>query len=91
MPFYFSACYAISLKSWLPLSFKRDLNMDATSISVLASAILALVSTGIGAKYWTKVKQLLGLLNEIIAAAEDDKISEEEFQDIVAKAKALLC
>jgi hypothetical protein len=65
--------------------------MDATSISVLASAILALVSTGIGAKYWTKVKQLLGLLNEIIAAAEDDKISEEEFQDIVAKAKALLC
>jgi len=28
-----------------------------------------------------------GLFNDLVAAAEDDKVSEEEFQKIVAKAK----
>jgi len=45
----------------------------------------------LGAKYKQgKGKQLLDLLNAIIEAAEDDKVTEEEFQKIVADAKALL-
>jgi hypothetical protein len=66
------------------------LSMDTGSIIVLATAILTLVSAALGAKYWAKVKQLLKLLDEIIAAAEDDKVSEEEFQKIVADAKQLV-
>lgn len=47
----------------------------------------------LGAKYKQgkgKAKQLLDLLNAIIEAAEDDKVTEEEFQKIVADAKVLL-
>ena len=47
----------------------------------------------LGAKYKQgkgKAKQLLDLLNAIIEAAEDDKVTEEEFQKIVVDAKALL-
>ena len=45
----------------------------------------------LGAKYKQgKGKQLLDLLNAIIEAAEDDKVTEEEFQKIVADAKVLL-
>jgi hypothetical protein len=47
----------------------------------------------LGAKYKQgkgKAKQFLNLLNAIIEATEDDKVTEEEFQKIVADAKALL-
>jgi hypothetical protein len=67
--------------------------LDTTSISVLAGALLAVISLTFGATYQkvkAKLKQLKDLLTTIIAAAEDDKVSEEEFQDILAKAKALL-
>jgi cytochrome c peroxidase len=37
-----------------------------------------------------KAKQLSDLLATMIVAAEDDEIAEEEFQKIVAQAKALL-
>lgn len=67
--------------------------MDSGSIAVLVSSVLAIASTVFGAKWSqgkSKANQLLKLLNDIIAAAEDDKVSEEEFQKIVADAKELV-
>jgi hypothetical protein len=64
--------------------------MESDSIIVLATAVLSIVSVFLGTKYrkWlTRGRLFAGLLDEIIAAAEDDKVSEEEFQKIVAEAK----
>ena len=66
--------------------------MDGNSVAVLVSVILTLASLVLGAKYTqgkAKAKQLSDLLNSVIAAAEDDQVSDAEFNDIVAKAKAL--
>ena len=64
--------------------------MDSVSVVALASAVLAVVSVFLGVKY----RQGLGrgrlfaeLLSDIFVAAEDDKVSEEEFRQIVAAAK----
>jgi len=64
--------------------------MDCGSIAAVVSAVLALASVVLGAKYrqgLRKAKRLTQLLDEIIEAAEDNEVSEEEFQQIVAKAK----
>ena len=64
--------------------------MDRGSIIVLATAVLSIVSVFLGTKYrkWLARSRLFAeLLYDIIAAAEDDKISEEEFQKIVVEAK----
>ena len=64
--------------------------MESGSIVAVATAVLALVSVFLGAKYrkWLERGRLFAeLLSDIIRAAEDDKVSEEEFQQIVAAAK----
>jgi hypothetical protein len=64
--------------------------MESTSIITVATAVLSIVSLFLGAKYrkWLERGRLFAkLLDDIVAAAEDDKISEEEFQKIVAEAK----
>ena len=64
--------------------------MDSGSIVAVATAILTVVSVFLGAKYrkWLEKGRLFAkLFDKIIAAAEDDKVSEEEFQQIVADAK----
>ena len=64
--------------------------MESGSIVTVVSAILSVVSVFLGAKYrkWLERGRLFAeLLNDIVVAAEDDKVSEEEFQKIVAKAK----
>ena len=64
--------------------------MENDSIIILTTAVLSIVSAFLGTKYrkWLAKGRLFAeLLDEIIAAAEDDKISEEEFQRIVAEAK----
>jgi len=64
--------------------------MDNGSIVALATAVLSVVSVFLGAKYrkWLERGRLFAkLFDDIVAAAEDDKISEEEFQRIVAEAK----
>ena len=55
-------------------------------IAALITAILALISVFLGTKY----RQLKQLLKTVVAAAEDDAVSEEEFSEIVAQAKKLL-
>ncbi|MCW4048051.1 MAG: hypothetical protein NWE99_10925 [Candidatus Bathyarchaeota archaeon] len=64
-----------------------------TAISAVISLILALLSIAFGTKYQqgkAKAQQLSQLLKLIVDAAEDDKVSEDEFQKIVAAAKKLM-
>ena len=64
--------------------------MESGSIVAVATAVLTVVSVFLGAKYrkWLERGRLFAkLFDEIVAAAEDYKISEEEFQNIVAAAK----
>ena len=64
--------------------------MESGSIVAVATAVLSVVSVVLGTKYkkWLDRGRLFAeLLGDIVAAAEDDKVSEEEFQKIVAKAK----
>jgi hypothetical protein len=67
--------------------------MESGSIVAVATAILTVASVFLGAKYkkWLERGRLFaGLLNDIISAAEDDKVTVEEFQKIVSKAKKVL-
>ena len=64
--------------------------MESGSFVTVATAVLSLVSVFLGAKYkkWLERGRLFAkLFDDIVAAAEDDKISEEEFQSIIVKAK----
>ena len=64
--------------------------MESSSIVAVATAVLTVVSVFLGSKYrkWLVRGRLFAeLFDELVAAAEDDKVSEEEFQEIVAKAK----
>jgi hypothetical protein len=66
--------------------------MDSISIVALVSAFLTVVSVFLGAKYrkWIgRARLFAGLLDEIISAAEDNEVSEEELKQIIAKAKQL--
>ena len=66
--------------------------MECGSIAALATAFLTIVSVVLGVKYRqgiSKAKQFSQLLNDIIKAAEDDEVSEEEFRQIVAAAKQI--
>ena len=64
--------------------------MESSSIVAVVSAILTVVSVFLGAKYrkWLEKGRLFAkLLDDIVAAAEDNKVSEEEFQNIVSATK----
>ena len=64
--------------------------MESGSIITIATAVLSVVSLFLGAKYrkWLDRGRLFAkLLDDIVSAAEDDKISEEEFQKLVADVK----
>ena len=64
--------------------------MESGSFVAVATAILTIVSVFLGTKYrkWLARGRLFAeLFDDLVAAAEDDKVSEEEFQKIVAKAK----
>ncbi len=72
--------------------FTGELGLDATSVVALASSFLTIAGVAIGAKWQyskSKAYQLTHLLELILEAAEDDKVTEEEFQGIVAAAKSL--
>ena len=66
--------------------------MESGSIVAVATAVLSVVSVFLGTKYrkWLSKGRLFAkLFDDLVAAAEDDKISEEEFQQIVADAKKI--
>jgi hypothetical protein len=67
--------------------------MDYASIAVLVGTVLAAASIIFGAKYQqgkAKAKKLAQLLTAVIEAAEDNEVSEEEFQKIVTSSKKIL-
>ena len=64
--------------------------MDSASIVALTTAFLTVISVFLGVKYrqgLEKVRLFAQLLSDIIVAAEDEKVTEEEFRQIVAAAK----
>jgi hypothetical protein len=64
--------------------------MDINLILEITAVTLSIISAVAGTKYQTaktKAAAVTKLLTDVIDAAEDDKISEEEFQKIVADAK----
>jgi hypothetical protein len=66
--------------------------MEIGSIAAVATAVLAIVAAFLGAKYrkWLRRARLFAeLLDGIVSAAEDDKVSEEELKQIIAKSKQL--
>ena len=67
--------------------------VEAEVIVGLVTLILGLVSAFAGAKWAAakgKAKALTTLLNDVVSAAEDDMVSDVEFQRIVASAKKLM-
>ena len=67
--------------------------MYYSSVAVLVRMVLAAISVVFGAKYKQgkgKAEQLTELLKTVVEAAEDDKVTEKEFQEIVASAKSFL-
>jgi len=67
--------------------------MECASVVALATAVLSVVSVFLGVKYrkWLERARLFAeLLSDIIDAAEDDKVTEEEFQNIVAATKQVV-
>jgi len=67
--------------------------MDSASIVALATAVLTIVSVFLGVKYrqgLERARLFAQLLNDVVAAAEDDKVTEEEFQNIVATTKQVV-
>jgi len=67
--------------------------MESGSIVALATAVLTVVSVFLGVKYrqgLKKARLFAELLADVVAAAEDDKVTEEEFQNIIAAAKRVV-
>lgn len=67
--------------------------MDGVTVATIVTLVLTLASSVFGAKYTQtkgKAKKLSKLLDSVIEAAEDDKVTEEEFQKIVGNTKAVL-
>jgi len=67
--------------------------MESGSIVALITAVLTIVSVFLGKKYkkWLEKARLFAkLLDDIIEAAEDDKVTEEEFQNLVATTKQVI-
>lgn len=66
--------------------------MDTASLVALASAFLTVVSVFLGVKYrqgLKKARLFAKLLNDIVTVAEDDEVTEEELQRVIATAKKI--
>ena len=67
--------------------------MNLETAALVLSAVLGVVAfygTARYAEIRRKFKSFVALLNEIVIAWDDDKISAEEFDKIIAKGKELL-
>jgi len=67
--------------------------LEPSSIAALITSALTIIGVLAGAKWQlgkSKATQLTQLLNLILNSAEDNTVSEEEFQGIVTAAKALM-
>jgi hypothetical protein len=69
------------------------LELDVGTTAAVATLLLAVASALFGAKYKQvkgKASQARDLLDGVIEAAEDDEVSEKDFQKVVASAKRLM-
>ena len=67
--------------------------MEITSFVVLVTVILSVASAFLGVKYrhWVnKAKLFSKFLSDLVAAIEDDKLSEDEVQQLITTAKELM-
>jgi hypothetical protein len=66
--------------------------MDYAIIATIVTLVLTLAASVFGAKYSQgkgKLAKIAGLLDDVVVAAQDDQVTEAEFQKIVADAKAV--
>jgi len=66
--------------------------IDAGTFAQILTLVLSIVAAYFGAKYTgakTKAEQVAELINEIVIAAKDNAVTEEEFQKIVDAAKVI--
>lgn len=64
--------------------------MDLVLVAAVISILLSVAAAVFGVNYKQAKDKVTKLLSDVIAAVEDDKISEEELQKIVADVKAFL-
>lgn len=64
--------------------------MDLVLVAAIISFLLALAAAVFGVNYKQAKDKVTKLLSDIVAAVEDDKISEDELQKIVADVKAFI-
>ena len=64
--------------------------MDLVLVAAIISFLLAVAVTVFGVNYKQAKDKVTKLLSDVIDAVEDDKISEDELQKIVADVKAFL-
>ena len=69
------------------------MELDVGTAAAVATLLLAVASALFGAKYKQakgKATKVRDVLDSVIDAAEDDAVSEEEFQKVVASALRLM-
>ena len=69
------------------------MEIDVGTVAAVATLLLAVASALFGAKHKQakgKVTKVRGVLDSGIEAAEVDKVSEREFEKVVASAKRLI-
>jgi len=64
--------------------------VDLVLVAAVISILLSVVAAVFGINYKQAKDKVTKLLSDVIAAVEDDKISEDELQKIVADVKAFL-
>ena len=64
--------------------------MDLGTIAVIVTSAVSIISTVLGVNYKQGKDKVTTLLNDVVNAVQDDKITEEECQKIAADARAFL-
>ncbi len=64
--------------------------MDMAAVAVIVSSLLAIGSAVAGVKFKQGKDKVTQLLTDVVAAVQDNEVTEEECQKIAADAKAFL-
>lgn len=64
--------------------------MDLVLVATVISFLLSIAAAVLGVNYKHATDKVTKLLSDVIAAVEDDKVTEEELEKIVTQAKLLI-
>lgn len=64
--------------------------MDAASVGILITSIIAIVSALVGANFKVGKDKATKLALDVVEAVQDEKVTEEECQKVATDVKALL-